>query len=307
MNKKYCLMTNDVETTSIFYNCLRDESGEKVLKEGMPVLLELYEKYGIKSTFFFTGYIAEKFPEVVKMIIPYGHEVACHGYSHAVDEAFDRLDHEQQIDHLQKAKKILEDISGKDVISFRAPALRINKFTHSALIKSGFKIDSSIASQRFDFFLSFGGINKMKWLFARRYPYRTQDNNLYKKGCSSIIEVPLSGFVLPYMGTTIRILPPVTRLLRIFLYIEQKTIGNPIVFVVHPNEVIEEGSGTRKIVRRKKNFIPFFWSDLVRAKLKIRNIGRKAIPLLEKEFLFFQKRNYHFLTVRDYCKEKGLL
>ena len=49
---KYCLLTNDVETTSIWFNSLRDETGLKVLREGMSVLLDLYEKYEIKTTFF---------------------------------------------------------------------------------------------------------------------------------------------------------------------------------------------------------------------------------------------------------------
>ena len=53
---KYCLLTNDVETTSIWFNSLRDETGLKVLKEGMPVLLDLYEKYEIKTTFFYRLY-----------------------------------------------------------------------------------------------------------------------------------------------------------------------------------------------------------------------------------------------------------
>jgi len=80
--KKYCLLSNDVETTSIWHNTLRDESGYKVLKEGMPYLLELYEKCDIKTTFFFTGYIAKLYPEVVKMILPYGHEVGSHRLPH---------------------------------------------------------------------------------------------------------------------------------------------------------------------------------------------------------------------------------
>ena len=80
--RKTCIFTNDVETTSILFNKLRDETGLKVLEEGMPLLLDLYSKYNIKTTFFFTGYIANKFPELVKMVVPYGHEVASHGYSH---------------------------------------------------------------------------------------------------------------------------------------------------------------------------------------------------------------------------------
>jgi len=68
MQNKYCLLTNDVETTSIWHNSLLDKTGIKVYKEGMPILLDLYEKYNIKSTFFFTGYIAKLIPDIVKMI-----------------------------------------------------------------------------------------------------------------------------------------------------------------------------------------------------------------------------------------------
>ncbi|MCT4602664.1 MAG: hypothetical protein N4A59_07175, partial [Marinifilum sp.] len=67
--KKVCLLTNDVETTSIWFNCLRDKTGLKVVNEGMPLLLDIYSKYNIKSTFYFTGYIAKLYPKVVKMIL----------------------------------------------------------------------------------------------------------------------------------------------------------------------------------------------------------------------------------------------
>ena len=127
--KKYCLLTNDVETTSIWHNTLRDKTGYKVLKEGMPLLLDLYEKYNIKSTFFFTGYIAKLYPEIVKMVIPYGHEVASHGLSHEKEDGFDVMPLKKQISHLKESKRIIEDISGVEVISFRAPALRVNNDT----------------------------------------------------------------------------------------------------------------------------------------------------------------------------------
>ena len=93
---KYCLLTNDVETHSIWFNTLRDETGVKVLEEGMPLLLDIYKKFNVKSTFYFVGDMAEKFPEVVKMILPFGHEVASHGWTHEVDQAFDVLSFDQQ-------------------------------------------------------------------------------------------------------------------------------------------------------------------------------------------------------------------
>ena len=44
-----------------------DKTGEKVLREGMPELLDIYDNYNIKSTFFYTYYIANKFPDIVKI------------------------------------------------------------------------------------------------------------------------------------------------------------------------------------------------------------------------------------------------
>ena len=160
--KKYCLLSNDVETTSIWHNTLRDETGYKVLTEGMPLLLELYAKYDVKSTFFFTGYIAKLYPEIVKMVLPYGHEVGSHGLSHEKEDGFDVMPFEKQLSHLKESKEILEDIIGEEIISFRAPALRVNNDTALALKETGFKIDSSVASQRFDMFMSFGGLKKIE-------------------------------------------------------------------------------------------------------------------------------------------------
>ena len=53
-------MTNDVETTSIVNGGLRDETGIKVWKEGLPMLLDLYDKYGVKATFFYIANFAKQ-------------------------------------------------------------------------------------------------------------------------------------------------------------------------------------------------------------------------------------------------------
>ena len=238
MGDKYCLLTNDVETTSIMNNCLSDETGKLVLREGMPLLLDLYEEFNIKTTFFFTAHIAKKFPEIVKMVIPYGHEVASHGYTHEPDRAFDILSLDEQIDNLTRSKKILEDISGQEVISFRAPAARVNKHTPVALRETGFKIDSSVASQRFDMFLSLGSLKKLNWLIAPRKPYFTNAGNLWKKGEGDIFEIPISALLMPYIGTTLRLFPHISHQLGKILSFEASKVQKPIVFLTHPNEFI---------------------------------------------------------------------
>ncbi len=230
IKNKYCLLTNDVETTSIVNHCLSSDAGDLVLTQGLPRLLELYKKYDIKSTFFFNGDIIRQHPKVVTMILDDGHEVASHGWVHESNQAFDVLSLEAQIEHLKLSKELLENIGGKEVISFRAPALRINEQTGIALKKTGFKIDSSIAAQRLDMFMSFGGFKKLTWLFAPRLPYLSDSNGLWRKG-KDIYEIPVSAFGFPYIGTTLRIFPFLTRLTRIMLHLENSINQKPIVFL----------------------------------------------------------------------------
>lgn len=300
--KKVCLLTNDVETTSIWFNRLRDETGLKVLQEGMPFLLDIYGKYNIKSTFYFTGYIAKLYPGVVKMILNHGHEVASHGLSHKKEHGFDQMPYQKQLQHLKESKMILEDISGKEVISFRAPALRVNENTGKALMEAGYSIDSSIASQRFDLFMSFGGVKKLKWLLSPRLPYRTSVESLFEKGDSPIVEVPLSATFLPYLGTTMRLFPLLTKWQHHLLHFENSINQKPIVFDIHPNELIDESNEKRRISRRSNEAFAYLFQDLIRAQLKAKNLGEKALDLYEREIRYFKSRNYKFITVREYVE-----
>ena len=306
-NNKYCLFSNDVETTSIWFNSLRDETGFKVYEEGMPRLLDIYSEYKIKSTFFFTGYIAKMIPDIVRMVIKQGHEVASHGKSHIPENGFDIMTFEKQKRHLEYSKKLLEDISGQEVISFRAPALRVNMDTAAALIETGYKIDSSVASQRFDFFLSFGSTNKLKWLTAPRLPYRTDSNNIFKKGNSVLVEIPLSAMFLPYVGTTMRIFPLITSIQRPLINFESRYNGKPVVFDIHPNEFIDESAELRKINKRSKNIVNYFLKDLIRSKLKVKNLGLPAVSLYRKEIEYYKKRQFSFITIKEYCKKRNYI
>lgn len=305
--EKICLLTNDVETTSIWLNNLNDETGRRVLEEGMPRLLDLYQKYDIQSTFYFTGYIAQLHPEVVKMILPFGHEVASHSFSHKVEDGLDVLSYEDQVWQLKHSKEILEDICGSEIISFRAPALRVSRNTVNALIETGYRIDSSVASQRFDMFMSFGGLKKLNWMFAPRMPYRTRPDNIFRRGDSPLVEVPLSATILPYVGSTLRIFPGITALQRRFLNAENYLHPKPIVFDVHPNEYIDESDRERQITRRSGNYFSYLLHDYARSHLKVKNLGLPGLELYEREIRYFKEKGYRFLTVKDYCIEKGLL
>ena len=295
------LLTIDVETTSIARNGLFDDIGLKVLKDGLPPLLDLMDLYGFKSTFFYTGYIARKFPEVVKIVYEKGHEIASHGLVHEPSKAFDVLSAKEQIFHLKESKKILEDIIGEKVISFRAPALRVNKDTPFALAETGFKYDSSISPQRIDMFLSFGGFKKMHWLTAPRVPYFTKHDNLAKKGDGPILEIPISSILLPYIGTTLRIMPGTIKFVRNILKTESlRNPQKPIVYLFHPNEILFEDT-KGPINRRAKSLVGYFFGDYLRRNLKLKNLGNNALKLTENEIKHFSE--FEFQTIRNFADE----
>ena len=307
MKPKYCLLTNDVETTSIWLNTLRDETGWTVYREGMPMLLDIYEAHNVKSTFYFTGYIARLIPDIVRMIQGRGHEVASHGLSHTKANGFDVMPLEKQISHLRETKKILEDISGEEVISFRASALRVNDDTVTALLETGHRIDSSVASQRFDMFMSFGGLKKLNWLTAPRLPYYTSEKTIFKKGNSPLIEVPLSATLFPYVGTTMRIFPIISNIQKRMLAFESSINQKPIVFDIHPNEFIDERDLPRNIENRSSNPIAWFLQDFLRSKLKVKNLGPECRPLYDRQISYYDKKGFEFVTVKDYCIKTGFL
>ena len=296
---RYCLMTNDVETTSILNHKLRDKTGEYVLRQGMPRLLDLYERYGVKATFFYTGYIARLYPDVVRMAHSKGHEIGSHGLTHEVSQAIDILPRQIQLEHLATSKKILEDITGEEVISFRAPAARVDKKFCEVLNEAGYKIDSSVSSQRLDMFLSFGSLKKLNWITTPRKAYFTREDNIFRRGDSPIFEIPISALGFPYIGTFMRISPVLNRLTRRMLYWETLANGRQFNFLTHPNEFIDEDLETDNIQRRADNYIAYLLGDVLRHRLKVKNLGNKAIPILEKELQFFKNKEFRFITCKD--------
>jgi polysaccharide deacetylase family protein (PEP-CTERM system associated) len=107
-------------------------------------LLKVLDDHQTTATFFVLGWIAERYPKLVKNIVDLGHEVGCHTYCHhqinQIEPAVFRQD-------LKKAKAILEEASGQPVLGFRAPYFSINRTSEWAfevLLEEGFLYDSSI-------------------------------------------------------------------------------------------------------------------------------------------------------------------
>jgi len=106
----------------------------------------------VKATFFVLGWIAERYPDLVRRIQKEGHEIACHGYAHQLVYTQSRDEFRQDV---KRAKSILEDITGSEVIGYRAPSYSIrnkSQWAFEVLIEEGFKYDSSIFPIRHDFY-----------------------------------------------------------------------------------------------------------------------------------------------------------
>lgn len=295
----FFLMTVDVESFSIPLNRCDDVTAKYVCEDALPVMLDLFAKYDIQATFFFTGMIAEKFPDAVQTVFDYGHEVGCHGYNHANERAFDMLNYEEQVADLSLAKKILSDIVG-NVESFRAPALRLNEDTVRALEATKFRTDSSICSQRFDGPFTFGSKRKLNWLSSPRNPYYLSYDSIFKTGNSGIFEIPVSALILPYTGTILRISPTITKLLQTVLISESGDTEKPLTFLIHPNEFVPATQIVK--TRRSKNFIEYIFADVIRQKLKIKNLGQNCVKLLDNLVSSLEKYEPEYVDIRTYRK-----
>jgi polysaccharide deacetylase family protein (PEP-CTERM system associated) len=106
-------------------------------------LLDLFAKKGIKSTFFVLGWVAERYPDLIKEIHSQGHEVASHGYAHRRVTLLSRNEFLQDV---KRSKDHLEDLLGEQIIGYRAPSFSIgysNEWAFEVLAELGFKYSSS--------------------------------------------------------------------------------------------------------------------------------------------------------------------
>jgi polysaccharide deacetylase family protein (PEP-CTERM system associated) len=142
-------MTVDVEDyfhVSAFENTIAKTDWEKTplrVEHNTYRLLELFEKHNVKSTFFTLGWVAERCPNLIKAIVDQGHELASHGFAH---QRITEMTKDDFITDVVKSKVILEQLSGTEVIGYRAPSFSLNDtntWVYEKLIELGFLYSSS--------------------------------------------------------------------------------------------------------------------------------------------------------------------
>ncbi len=113
-------------------------------------ILELLARYDTVATFFTLGWIAERYPGLVRRIAAGGHEIASHGYGH---ERASAQTPETFLADIRLAKAVLEDITGQDVAGYRAPSFSIgrdNPWAHDCIAQAGYRYSSSVYPVRHD-------------------------------------------------------------------------------------------------------------------------------------------------------------
>ncbi len=106
---------------------------------GLEIILQFLEQNDYKGTFFFLGEIANKYKDLVKKIAKSGHEICSHGLDHTL---LTKLNEKETLEDLSTSKKILEDITGVEVVGYRSPCFSQNNYLSDALITAGYKYTS---------------------------------------------------------------------------------------------------------------------------------------------------------------------
>lgn len=189
-------------------------------------LLDLFAREQVHATFFILGWVAERFPALVRRIVDEKHEVASHGYAHRL--VYHQTPEEFRSD-IRRAKAAIEDAAGVPVTGYRAPSFSVTRdclWAFDVLAEEGYAYDTSVYPIHHDRY----GIPD-----APRHPY------LVTRPAGAIWEVPgstvrLAGVNLPIGGGGyFRILP--------YAWIRwgfghlNRIEGRPGVFYLHPWEI----------------------------------------------------------------------
>ncbi|MBU4422581.1 MULTISPECIES: XrtA system polysaccharide deacetylase [unclassified Acidovorax] len=186
-------------------------------------ILALLEEHNTQATFFTLGWIAERYPALVRRIVDGGHELASHGYGH---ERVSDLSEAAFFEDIHRAKALLEDIAGVRVQGYRAPSFSIgsgNLWALDTLQRAGYRYSSSIYPIRHDHY----GMPD-----APRFAHQVRDG---------LIEVPPTTLRMFHRnlpssgGGYFRLLP--YALSRWMLRQVHRQDGSPAVFYFHPWEM----------------------------------------------------------------------
>ena len=225
------MLTVDVEDWFHILEC--DQAPERRSWDELPSrvcrnterLLELLDHAGARATFFTVGWVAWRYPDLVKRIAEAGHELASHGFWHEVVRRHDAASFAAD---LEASKKLIEDLTGVPVEGYRAAGNSItpqDAWAFDAILEQGYSYDASLCPAA----SSHGGFPS---------PYR--EPHLLRSTSGTLVEIPSAtlGFGrrrIPYGGGGyLRLFPYL--LLRCAIDLDNG-LGRPTNLYVHPREI----------------------------------------------------------------------
>jgi polysaccharide deacetylase family protein (PEP-CTERM system associated) len=222
----------------------REKYPAHVEKNTMGLLQLLYD-CEVRGTFFILGSIAEKYPGLIRSILDSGHEIASHGTGHRM---VTRMTPTEFVEDVRKSKQILEDVTGKEVLGYRAPTFSIVKRTewaHEILRDEGFRYSSSVFPIRHD---------RYGWP-----EFGLSPRKMAVRGDRWIWEVPLSverigGVNLPFGGGGYLRLYPMSLTKHFFRRLLRS--DRPAVVYIHPWEIDREHPrGAMPVLKRIRHYV----------------------------------------------------
>ena len=253
----------------------------------LDVILEMLAETSTRATFFTLAMVAEQYPEVVKRVAAAGHEIACHGYRHLIVHRCGRAEFEEDT---RKAKTILENLSGKPVLGYRAAEFSIRRnalWALEVLSELGFVYDSSIFPIR-----------------HRRYGISDFDPRPSRHelpGGLSLIELPpsmlpMAGLRLPVAGGGYFRLLPLSALRQAVQRLNAE--GRPLVTYLHPAEFDPENLDVMWSLRPK--------TKRQRWRAHIFNFHQNLRRRTMREKVSMLLREFQFSSCQEYLDAAGL-
>jgi polysaccharide deacetylase family protein (PEP-CTERM system associated) len=152
------------------------DSLECRVERNTDTVMALFDEAGVKATFFTLGWVAERYPALIRRIVDAGHEIGSHGFGH--DRVF-TFTPDQFAADLLRSRKLIEDAAGVRVTGYRAPSFSIDQRTpwaHQILAEQGYTYSSSVAPVKHDHY---------GWADAPRFAFRPVTG-------SDFLEIPVT-------------------------------------------------------------------------------------------------------------------
>ncbi|MFA5965845.1 MAG: XrtA system polysaccharide deacetylase [Sphingomonas sp.] len=193
------------------------------VERNTDAVLALFAESGVKATFFTLGWVAQRYPGLIRRIVEQGHELASHGWDH---QRVFTMDAASFAADLARTRQTLEDAGGAPVTGYRAPSFSIDQRTpwaHRVLAEQGYAYSSSVAPVHHDHY---------GWPEAPRFAFRPLAD-------ADLIELPVTvadvaGRKLATGGGFFRLLPAA---LTNFAIRQVTGEGHAAIFYFHPWEI----------------------------------------------------------------------